>query len=293
MSAVVADRMCGDQHDPNVELVGQGIANICSPLFGGIPATGAIARTATNIRAGAQTPVAGMIHAVTLLAIVVFAAPLARFVPLAVLAAILMVVSYNMGEWSEIPELLKLSKVEVGIWFSTVLLTVFADLTVAVESGMILGALMYIRNVTTTTTVERVTRDYIDDGWVHILQGKRIPDHVAIFRIHGPFLFGTTEKLQAVTRELETLPPVIILRLRNMNAIDSTGLHALERLADEVHSSGRTLLLCAARSQPAKLMDRADFHEHIGENNLCANLDAALETAERLHAPQQLAAALV
>jgi sulfate permease, SulP family len=293
MSAVVADRMSGDQHDPNVELVGQGIANLCSPLFGGIPATGAIARTATNIRAGAKTPMAGMIHAATLLAIVVFAAPFARFVPLAVLAAILMVVSYNMGEWGEIPELLKLSKVEVGVWFSTVLLTVFADLTVAVESGMILGALMYIRNVTTTTTVEKVTREYIDAGWVHILQGKRIPEYVAIFRIHGPFLFGTTEKLQAVTRELDSLPPVIILRLRNMNAIDSTGLHALERLADEVHASGRSLLLCAPRSQPAKIMDRADFHEHIGNQNLCANLDEALQTAQRLYASQQLTAALV
>jgi sulfate permease, SulP family len=252
MSAVVADRMSGDQHDPNVELVGQGIANLCSPLFGGIPATGAIARTATNIRAGAKTPVAGMIHAATLLAIVVFAAPLARFVPLAVLAAILMVVSYNMGEWGEIPELLKLSKVEVGIWFSTVLLTVFADLTVAVESGMILGGLMYIRNVTTTTTVERVTREYVDAGWVHILQGKRIPDYIAIFRIHGAFLFGTTEKLQAITSEINSLPPVIILRLRNMNAIDSTGLHALERLADEVHSSGRTLFSVRRVRNPQK-----------------------------------------
>src|SRR6202521_3422510 len=148
MSAVVSDRMSGDKHNPNVELVGQGIANIFSPLFGGLPATGAIARTATNIRSGAKTPVAGMIHALTLLVIVLFAAPLARFIPLSVLAAILLVVSYNMGEWKEIPELLKLSRLEIGTWLVTFSLTVFADLTVAVEAGMILAALVYIRKAT-------------------------------------------------------------------------------------------------------------------------------------------------
>lgn len=138
MTAVVSDRMTGDRHNPNMELVGQGVANILSPLFGGLPATGAIARTATNVRSRAKTPVAGMIHALTLLGIVVFAAPLARFVPLSALAAILFIVSYNMGEWREIPELLKLSKLEVGTWMVTFFLTVFADLTVAVEFGMIL-----------------------------------------------------------------------------------------------------------------------------------------------------------
>jgi sulfate permease, SulP family len=157
MSAVVSDRMSGSKHNPNVELVGQGVANILSPLFGGLPATGAIARTATNIRSGAKTPVAGMIHALTLLAIILFAAPLARFIPLVVLAAILFVVSYNMGEWREIPELLKLSPLEIGTWLVTFLLTVFADLTVAVEAGMILAALVYIRKVTETTTVSQVT----------------------------------------------------------------------------------------------------------------------------------------
>ena len=141
MSAVVSDRLSGDKHNPNVELVGQGIANIFSPLFGGLPATGAIARTATNIRSGATSPVAGMIHSLTLLAIIVFAAPLAKFIPLSVLAAILFVVSYNMGEWGEIPQILKLSKLEIGTWLATFLLTVFADLTTAVEAGMIMAVL--------------------------------------------------------------------------------------------------------------------------------------------------------
>jgi SulP family sulfate permease len=164
MSAVVSDRMSGDKHNPNVELVGQGVANIFSPLFGGLPATGAIARTATNIRAGGKTPIAGMIHSLTLLAIVMFAAPLASFVPLSILSAILLVVSYNMGEWREIRELLKLSRLEITVWLATFSLTVFADLTVAVEAGMILAALLFIRKVTMTTTVSQVTEEYVREG---------------------------------------------------------------------------------------------------------------------------------
>ena len=236
MSAVVSDRMSGDKHNPNVELVAQGIANIVSPMFGGLPATGAIARTATNIRSGARTPVAGMAHALTLLAILMFAAPLAKFIPLTVLSAILFVVAYNMGEWREIPELLKLSKLEIGTWLLTFLLTVFADLTVAVEAGMIMGALVFIRKVTSTTTVSRVTPEYVEYGRQHILQDKEIPPYVAVFRIHGPFLFGAADKIEDVIQQLPELPPVIILRLRNMTAIDATGLQMLEHFADVVHA---------------------------------------------------------
>src|SRR6202163_794655 len=195
MSAVVSDRMSGDKHNPNVELVAQGIANIVSPLFGGLPATGAIARTATNIRSGARTPVAGMVHALTLLSILLFASKLVSFVPMAVLAGILMVVSYNMGEWREIPSLLKLTKTDVSVWLVTFALTVFADLTVAVQAGMILASLLFISRVAATTTVSQVTDDYIEDGRVHILQDKDIPYYATIFRIHGPFLFGATEKM--------------------------------------------------------------------------------------------------
>src|SRR6266581_2122721 len=223
MSAVVSDRMSGDKHNPNVELVGQGIANIFSPLFGGLPATGAIARTATNIRSGAKTPVAGMVHAVTLLAILLFASKLVSFVPMAVLAGILMVVAYNMGEWREIPSLLKLTKTDVSVWLVTFALTVFADLTVAVQAGMILAALLFISRVAATTTVSQVTDDYIEDGRVHILQDKDIPYYATIFRIHGPFLFGATDKISVVTENMHALPPVVILRLRNMTALDATG----------------------------------------------------------------------
>jgi SulP family sulfate permease len=287
MSAVVADRLSGDKHNPGVELVGQGIANIFSPLFGGLPAAGAIARTATNIRSGAKTPVAGIIHALTLLAIVMFAAPLARFIPLSVLAAILFVVSYNMGEWREIGELLKLSKLEIGTWLVTFLLTVFADLTVAVEVGMILAGLVFIRKVTLTTTVSEVTEEYVREGYAHILQHREIPPYVAIFRIHGPFLFGATDKIDEAIARIPELPPILILRLRNMTAIDGTGLQALQKLADAVHASGRGLVFCGAREQPARLMRDAEFEDHVGAGNICANIGEALERAKALMAENQ------
>jgi SulP family sulfate permease len=284
MSAVVSDRMSGDKHNPNVELIGQGVANIVSPLFGGLPATGAIARTATNVRSGAKTPVAGMIHALTLLGIVLFAASLARFIPLAVLAGILFVVAYNMGEWREIPELLKLSRLEVGTWLVTFTLTVFADLTVAVEAGMILAALIFIRKVTETTTVAQVTDEYLREGHAHILQHKEIPAYVTIYRIHGPFLFGATDKIDDIVHKLPELPPIIILRLRNMTALDATGLQALEQFADVVRASGRGLILCGAREQPARLMHQSEFEEHVGAGNISKSIAEALERAQTLHA---------
>lgn len=282
LSAVVADSMTGDRHNPNVELIGQGIANFFSPLFGGLPATGAIARTATNIRSGARSPVAGMMHAVTLLLILLFAAPLARHIPLAVLAAILMVVSYNMGEWKEIPEILKLAKADIAVWLITFALTVFADLTVAVEAGMILAALLYIGRVTATTSVERVTREYIEEGFAHSLQVNEIPDGAAIFRIHGPFLFGSSDKLDVIYDQLASLPPVVVLRLRNMNAIDATGLHAIENLADKLHESDRHLILCGMRAQPARLADKAEFDRHIGADNITPDLASAVARARQL-----------
>jgi SulP family sulfate permease len=283
MSAVVADRMTGDRHNPNVELVAQGIANIASPLFGGLPATGALARTATSIRTGARTPVAGMIHALTLLAVLVFAAPYARFVPLAVLSAILLVVAYHMGDWEEIPELLKLSRADISVWLVTFALTVFADLTVAVEVGMILAGLLFIRKVAATTTVSEVTEEDIQEGRVHVLQGRVIPDYVALFRIHGPFLFGSTDKLDTVGERIQEMPEIVVLRLRNMTAIDATGMRALEDLADRLHATGRSLLLCGAREQPARLMRMAEFGEHIGDANICPNVQAALDRARAIH----------
>jgi SulP family sulfate permease len=275
--------MSNDRHNPNVELVAQGVANVFSPIFGGLPATGAIARTATNIRSGAQSPVAGIIHSLTLLCILLFASRLVSFVPMAALAGILMIVAYNMGEWREIPQLLKLTKTDISIWLVTFALTVFADLTVAVEAGMILAALLFISRVASTTTVSQVTEDYVEDGRVHILQDKDIPYYATIFRIHGPFLFGATDKISAVTENLHKLPPVVILRLRNMTALDATGLFAIEEVAKQLHSAKRTLILCGAREQPSQLIHQAEFAEVIGEENICDNVQEALRRAEEVY----------
>ena len=284
MSAVVADKMSGDRHNPNVELFAQGVANVASPLVGGLPATGAIARTATNIRSGARTPVAGMIHAAVLLLILVAAAPLARFVPLAALAAILFVTAYNMGDWEEIPEILRLSKGDISVWLITFALTVFADLTLAVEVGMILAGLLFIRKIAATTTVAEVSDEERDGGREHaIVPEHAIPDYVALFRVHGPLLFGSAEKVREITDRADDLPPVVILRLREMSAIDATGLSALEDAADLLHAKGRALILCGAREQPARLMRQAEFFRHVGRENLCASLAEALARAEAVH----------
>lgn len=282
MSAVVADRMSGDRHNPGVELVAQGIANVASPMFGGLPATGAIARTATNIRTGGKTPVAGMIHAATLLVIVLFASRLAGFVPMPILAGILMMTAYGMGEWKQVPELLRLTRAEIAVWLVTFALTVFADLTIAVEAGMILAALLFIRSVAATTTVSRVTEDYVRDGYVHTLQGKDIPEGVAIYRIHGPFLFGATEKIAEVMDRVNEQPPIVILRLRNMTALDATGLLALQDLAERLDASGRKAIFCGAREQPRRLMAQARFETVVGRENICDNVLAALDRARAI-----------
>ena len=282
LSAVVADGMSGDRHNSNVELLAQGIANLAVPFVGGVPATGAIARTATNIRSGARSPVSGMVHALTLLGILAVAAPLARFIPLATLAAILFVVAYNMSEWREVRTILKLSKADVTVWVMTFALTVLADLTIAVEIGMLFAALLYIYRVSQTTTVAPVTEEYIEDGRPHILQDKLLPPYVLVLRIHGPFLFGATEKLSEATVDVESLPSVVILRLRNMTAIDATGLHELERLAERLRATGRTLLLCGARSQPEQLLRQSSFLECLGEENLLPHVEAALSRAREV-----------
>lgn len=287
LSAVVADSMTGDRHNPNVELVAQGVANIASPVFGGIPATGAIARTATNIRSGARSPVAGMVHAATVLLVLLVAAPLASYVPLAALAAVLFMVAYNMGEWHEIPGIWQLGFTSAAVWLVTFALTVFADLTVAVSVGMALASLVYIYRVAETTTVLPVTDDYIRDGLSHSLQGRIIPPYVSLLRIHGPFLFGTTEKLVDATANAEEFAPVVILRLRNMTAIDATGIHAIESFAKRLRASGRSLLLCGAMQQPSRLLRQPRFVEHVGEENIVPNIQAALDRAQVLYEAQQ------
>jgi SulP family sulfate permease len=283
LSAVVADGMSGDRHNSNVELLAQGIANLAVPFVGGIPATGAIARTATNIRSGARTPMSGMVHALTLVVILLVAAPLARYIPLATLAAILFVVAYNMSEWREVRTILKLSKADIIVWVMTFALTVLADLTVAVEIGMLFAALLYIYRVSQTTTVAPVTEEYIEDGRPHVLQDKLLPPYVLVLRIHGPFLFGATEKLSEATFNVDSLPPVVILRLRNMTAIDATGLHELEKLTERLRAKGKTLLMCGARSQPQQLLRQSAFLRYLGEENMLPHVEAALSRAREVY----------
>jgi len=282
LSAVVADGMIHDRHDSNVELVAQGIANIASPLFGGIPATGAIARTATNIRSGAKSPVAGMIHALSLLGILLVAAPLARFVPLGTLAAVLFVVAYNMGEWKEIPSVFRLAKADKAVWITTFALTVFADLTVAVEVGIVLAALLYIHRISETTTVVPITPEYTNEERLHVLHDRVFPESVSVLKVQGPFLFGTTDKLEAATEDLNTFGAIIVLRLRHMTALDATGLHALERLALRCRQKGKTLVLCGARGQPERLLHQTDFVEHVGEENIVPNIRVALDRVHEI-----------
>lgn len=282
LSAVVADSLTGDHHNSNAELVAQGAANAIVPLFGGMPVTGAIARTGTNVRCGARTPVAGLIHAVTLLVIVLVFAPLAKAIPLATLAAVLMVVAYNIGEWREIKPILRLDKTDKAVWFVTFALTVMADLTIAVEVGMGLAALLYIYRVSQTTSVSVITAEDMEESRAHVLEDKSVPSYVSIVRIHGPFLFGTTQKLLDETRNVHEFGPIVILRLRDATAIDATGLHAIESLHDRLHASGRVLLICGARHQPRRLLQRSDVVRRIGSENILPNVEAALQRAEEL-----------
>ena len=282
LSAVVADSMSGDRHNSNVELVAQGVANLTVPLFGGIPVTGAIARTATNIRSGARSPVAGMVHALTLLGIILFAAPLAKFIPLGVLAAVLFVVAYNMGEWREIPMILKQDRKDIAVWLITFGLTVVADLTIAVQVGMLLAALLYIYQVSRTTVVARLTAETIEKARAHIIQDYTIPHYVSMFHIQGPLLFGAAEKLNQLGDKLDDLQPIVILRLRFMTALDATGLHAIEQFHERLHASGRILLLCGSRGQPKRLIYTA-LPKVIGARNILPNIRSALSRAQEIH----------
>jgi sulfate permease, SulP family len=279
LSAVVADNMSGDRHKPDVELVAQGLANLAVPMLGGIPATGAIARTATNIRSGATSPVAGLVHALTLLVIVLAAAPLARFIPLPTLAAILMVVAYRMGEWHAIPSILRLSSADRLVWGATFALTVFADLTVAVEVGMVLAALLYIHNVSTTTTVASITDSDLGDGEPRVITDKYIPTYCSVIRIRGPFLVGTIEKLERATHDVSRFGQIVVLKVTYMTAVDGTAIHALEQLAARLKESGRSLVICGAQPQPAELIGRSNLPALIGRKNMQPHLDAALERA--------------
>ena len=281
LCARVADGMIDDRHDPNQELMAQGIANFVSPFFGGMPATGTIARTTTNVRAGAKTPIAGVVHALTLLAIILVAAPLASSVPLAALAAILLFVAWNMGEWREFPRLKQFSPQYRTVMLSTFLLTAIIDLTVAVEIGMVLAALFFIYRVSSLTTIEPVTDASLQED-------LSVPPGTVAYRIFGSLFFGTVGKLETLIEPdgSETAPRVMILDLHKVINVDTTGLDTLDVLRKTLARRGTTLVLCDVNRQPLSLMQRAGYLDKLGEGNLQPHLPAAIARAEELSAPQ-------
>jgi sulfate permease, SulP family len=282
LCAVVADGMIDDQHDSNQELMAQGIANIVSPLFGGIAVTGAIARTATNVKCGGRTPVAGIIHGVTLLIIILVAAPLAKFIPLATLSAVLIHVSLNMGEWHNFSRLPRWPRSDTAVFLTTFCLTVVIDLTVAVETGMVLAAMLFIKRVSDTTQITAVDESTETEGSHHSLIGKDIPKGVMVYRIFGSFFFGAADKLESALKRLKQEPDVLILRMRKVLAMDVTGLNALEDLYERLRSRNKHLILSGPHTQPLFMMDKAGFLDRLGKENVCADIDLALARSREI-----------
>jgi SulP family sulfate permease len=286
LSAVVADGMTGMRHKSNAELVAQGIANIASPLFGGIPATGAIARTATNIKNGGRTPVAGMIHALTLLLITLFFGKWAALIPMATLGGILVVVAYNMSEWRTFRAELRAPKSDVAVLLTTFLLTVIVDLTVAIEIGMVLSAFLFIRRMAEVTNVTMVTREMADsseeDDAEAAEMARKLPAGVVLYEINGPFFFGAAERFKEVLNRVSGSPRVLVVRLQHVPAIDSTGLHALRELARGRLSGGTKLVLADVHAQPMIALTNSGLLDVIGAENVFGSLDEALDRAAEL-----------
>ena len=280
LSAVVADGMIDDRHDSNQELVAQGLANIASGVFGGIPATGAIARTATNIKNGARTPVAGIIHAVVLLLIVVIAAPLAKNIPLATLSAVLIFVAYNMGEWHQFKRMVRWPKSDAVVFLTAFALTVLIDLTVAVEVGMVLAAVLFIKRISETTQIAR--EEEFPEPEAERAPARDVPEGVQVFRLFGAFTFGAADKLETSLKRVRQQPEVLILRMRQVLAMDATGLNALEDLCGRMHRKGKHLVLSGPHAQPLFTMEKAGFLDRVGRPNVCATFDDALARAKAL-----------
>jgi SulP family sulfate permease len=284
LSAVVADGMIGGRHRSNMELVAQGVANIVTPMFGGIPATGAIARTATNVKNGGRTPVAGMVHALTLLVITLFFGRWAGMIPLAALAAILVVVAYNMSEWRTFVAELSAPKSDVTVLLATFALTVFVDLTVAIEVGMVAAAFLFMRRMAEVTNVRAVTLELEDEGDLYAtdpngVRRRVVPKSVEVFEVNGPFFFGAAETFKDTLRQIARKPKVLILRLRNVPAIDSTGMHALKDVVHRSRKDGTLVLLSDVHTQPLVAISRSAVLDEIGEDNLFGNIDDALNRA--------------
>ncbi|MCB1890318.1 MAG: STAS domain-containing protein [Rhodocyclaceae bacterium] len=286
LSARVADSRIDDRHDPNQELIAQGIANVAAPLFGGFAATGAIARTATNIRSGGRSPVAGMVHALVLLAVVLVLAPLARHIPLATLSAIVVVVSINMGEWHAFAprELRRYSSQYRTILLGVFLITVLFDLTLAVEIGMVLASLFFIYRVSDLTRIERIPLE--DYYGVEALARADGSHRILAYKIHGSLFFGAANKLETLLLEADGRPDVVILDLDKVLNVDTTGLDILQTLHRNLLKRGASLVLCDLNTQPGSLIRRSGFFERLGEENIAGNLTDALMRAQSIRPVQ-------
>jgi sulfate permease, SulP family len=282
LCAVVADGMIEDRHDSNQELVAQGIANVAAPLFGGIAATAAIARTATNVKTGARTPMAGIIHAVVLLFILLVAAPLAKFIPLAVLSAVLVNVALNMGEWHHFARLRKWPRSDAAVFLTAFVLTVIIDLTVAVEFGLLLAAFMFVKRMADQTKVDAHIELSDEEAKSQSQTGRAVPKGVMIYRLFGAFFFGAADKLETALMSSRQLPEVLILRLREVVAIDATGINALEDMHEKLRKRGKHLILCGPHTQPLFALDNAGFLDAVGRENVCADMESALARAREL-----------
>jgi len=291
LSAVVADGMIGSRHKSNMELVAQGIANIASPIFGGIPATGAIARTATNVRTGGRTPVAGMVHAVTLLLILIFFGKWAAMVPLCALAAILVIVAYHMSEWRSFAGLLRAPRSDLVVLLLTFGLTVFVDLTVAVQVGIVVASLLFMKRMSDLTHVQGITTGDVEGEEditevrrrKRIVSGHEVPPGVEVYEVNGPFFFGAADKIKDVLTEIARPPKVFILRMRNVPAIDATGIHALEQMAKKCRHQGTALILTEIGHQPLRAIVRAGKLEVFGgRKHLAKTFEIALNGARQI-----------
>ena len=285
LSAAVADGVTGDHHDSNTELIAQGVANVVTPLFGGIPATGAIARTMTNINNGGKTPIAGIIHAVVLLLILLFLMPLAQYIPMACLAGVLVIVAYNMSEWRTFKALLKNPKSDVAVLLLTFFLTVIFDLTIAIEVGLVLACILFIKRVMETTKISVIT-DQIDpnkesDIALHEEQ-LIIPQGTEVYEINGPYFFGIATQFEETMSQLGDRPKVRIIRMRKVPFIDSTGIHNLTNLCKLSQNEKITIILSGVNDQVHQTLEGAGFYELLGKENICSNINEALERANML-----------
>ena len=295
LSAVVADGMTGQRHRSNMELLAQGAANIVSPLFAGIPVTGAIARTATNIRNGGKTPIAGIVHAATLLLIALFLGQLAGAIPMAVLGAILLAVAYNMSEWRAFKNMLRAPKSDVAVLLTTFFLTVIIDLTVAIEVGIALAAFLFMRRMAEVTNVSVIAREFsenVDENDPNSVRARRVPHGVVVYEINGPFFFGAAEAFKDTIDRTMGRPRVLVLRMRNVPAIDATGMNALRDVVRRTRKDGTLVLLSDVHVQPMMALGRSGLLDELGEEQVFGNVDDALNRARReLGLPEQAAPA--